>query len=515
MWTLQSVSRTLSDQATYHFLSALLATKDHTFLGTRPDGTPVPSERHLFPGNLNLPFRRDFLAPLDGNQAGLWLRSQYNQDVTNGNCPQESHPEIQPSFFLKENIDLLRHEFVCGAEFTPDDLRSGSTILVWLRSLSTFPNKLFPSNGPTVDDAKTLLANIFWFLELAVADFTPPTANTAHDPEASGFHQSLLYEALKNLSFYLQGRHLQTEWNATPSSRRRYFWIFANMLHQLVALFDRWRRQDAIVTPLIPSQQPSQRLAGLSIDIYDRHSGTSTSVVAEVHQWRIEAQAVFSPRQYASHYRLHQEPPVEFFDNQSPTDYRPPYASFAQAPPPPIHQQRAVTPQHHHRQPPPQPHYHQAPPPPPPPRHNGPAPRPDPRPNAPPAPAAPAISASKFLLQFAETASPELRSVQAAVDFMRHVGGKAPVLHTKNIGPHKSDRQLCLAFCFQAAPFTGCRGHRNGRACHRLHLDCSHPDALPPASLAPLVAWLRSDTVRAIIVPTQAFTQTTWWTNNA
>ena len=97
---------------------------------------------------------------------------------------------------------------------------------------------------------------------------------------------------------------------------------------------------------------------------------------------------------------------------------------------------------------------------------------------------------------------------------MRHIGGRAPVLATNGIGPYRSDRQLCLAFCFQAAPFSGCRGHRVGRTCHRLHLDCAHTDTLPPIAVAPLVTWLRSPGVSAVIAPTPAFQATSWWTQN-
>jgi hypothetical protein len=54
----------------------------------------------------------------------------------------------------------------------------------------------------------------------------------------------LLHEALRDLTAYLLGRHLPQAWNATPSSRCCHFWIFASLLHQIFALFDRWRKQE-------------------------------------------------------------------------------------------------------------------------------------------------------------------------------------------------------------------------------------------------------------------------------
>jgi hypothetical protein len=60
-----------------------------------------------------------------------------------------------------------------------------------------------------------------------------------------------------------------------------------------------------------------------------------------------------------------------------------------------------------------------------------------------------AASAGEFLLQRADSATKEHRCIAAAVDFVNAVGGKAPVLATKGVGPHESDRQLCLAPCFK------------------------------------------------------------------
>jgi hypothetical protein len=101
-------------------------------------------------------------------------------------------------------------------------------------------------------------------------------------------------EALRDLTAYLLGRHLPQAWNATPSSRRCHFWIFASLLHQLFALFDRWRKQENLATPLIPRQQPGQQLAGLSAAIYDRYSQTSSSLLQEVQNWRIKGRAITS-----------------------------------------------------------------------------------------------------------------------------------------------------------------------------------------------------------------------------
>jgi hypothetical protein len=56
---------------------------------------------------------------------------------------------------------------------------------------------------------------------------------------------------------------------------------------------------------------------------------------------------------------------------------------------------------------------------------------------------------------------------------MENIGGQAPLLAANRIGTHNSDKQVCLAFCFAAAPWTGCKGNANGRPCHRVHLDCT------------------------------------------
>jgi hypothetical protein len=225
-----------------------------------------------------------------------------------------------------------------------------------------------------------------------------------------------------------------------------------------------------------------------------------------VQQWRIDAKDVFGGRQqFTTHHRLQQDPPPAFFDGPTQLTYtHPPYVSFAdpQQPPPPPPPSRYS----HH---PPAQHLQQAPPPPP-----GPSQRPSAlrqRTPPPPPPPASAISAGKSLLTYATSATHEHRSIATAVEFMNAVGGRAPVLATKGIGPYKSDRQLCLAFCFEATPFTGCRGNTNNRPCHRLHLDCSSPDALPATAVAPLVTWLRSDRVRTLVVPTPAFLETNWW----
>ena len=509
-WTFNTANRSFPEQGCYHLLSGLTATRDRTFIGSLPDGTPVSADLFLFPGNVNLRFRRDFLAQLDPSQASTWLRGQYTEDHRQSSQP-DLCPEIQPSFFSRENIDLLRREFICGHELTPDDLQQGSTILLWCRSLAPFQGYLFPHSGPTLQDAKTLLSNIQMFLDLSVTEFSAPAVapGSWQPPHESPFHRSLLHEALRDLNTYFLGRHLPLDWNATPSSRRCYFWIFASLLHQLFALFDRWRKQDDLATPLIPMQHPGQRIAGLSTAIYDRHSHTSTSLLHEVQLWRKEAQDVFSGRQFSTHFRLQQEPPPAFFDGPQFSLPPPTYASFAAYPPAPptLHPAR--------HPPPPSPYHHQqqAPLPPPP---LGPSPRSTPRHNtAPPVlPPAPIVSAGKSLLTYAASATAEHRSIATAVDFMNAIGGRAPVLATRGIGPYKSDRQLCMAYCFQAAPFTGCRGNPRNRPCHRIHLDCTSPDALPAPAVAPLVAWLRSDRVRQLLVPTPAFLETNWWRQN-
>ena len=109
--------------------------------------------------NVNLSFRRDFLAQIDPNQVSTWLWGQYTEDNLQSTQP-ELCPGITPSFFRRETIDLLRREFLCGHELTPADLQQGSTILVWCCSLASFQGHLFPSSGPTLYDAKILLSNI-------------------------------------------------------------------------------------------------------------------------------------------------------------------------------------------------------------------------------------------------------------------------------------------------------------------------------------------------------------------
>ncbi len=511
-WTFTTANRTFPEQGCYHLICGLTATSDPSFIGSLIDGTPVSPDRFLFPGLVNLRFRRDFLAQTDPNQAITWLRSQYTED-NRQSTQVDLCPEIQPSFFQRETIDLLRREFICGHELTPADLLQGSTILIWCRSLPTFHGHLFPGSGPTLQDAKTLLSNIQWFLDVAVTEFSAPAqaaSSWGPAPLQSPFRSSLLHEALRDLTAYFLGRHLPQTWNATTSSRRCHFWIFASLLHQLFALFDRWRKQDNLATPLIPRQQPGLRLAGLSTAIYDRHSQTSSSLLQEVQNWRVEARDIFGGHhQYSVHHRLRHDPPPVFFDNhlQPPaTAYlpqQPPYSLYAD--------------------------YQQPPPPPPPPQYSPPPPTyqylapprlpPQPGPPGPPrGPLTPtdrtkgeAITAGKFLITYSPSATTEQRSIATAVAFMAAVGGRAPVLATKGVGPHKSDRQLCLAFCFQAAPFTGCRGNNGNRPCHRLHLDCSRPDALPPLAVAPLVAWLKSDRVRTLVVPTAALLETHWW----
>jgi hypothetical protein len=510
-WTFTTCNRTFPEQGCYHLISGLTATTDSNFIGSLVDGTPVSPDRFLFPGLVNLRFRRDFLAQIDPNQAITWLRSQYTEDHRQS-TQVDLTPEIQPSFFQRETIDMLRREFLCGHELTPADLLHGSTILIWCRSLPTFHGHLFPGSGPTLQDAKTLLSNIQWFFDLSVTEFSAP----AHVPGGWGptapqspFRSSLLHEALRDLTAYFLGRHLPQTWNATPSSRRCHFWIFASLLHQLFALFDRWRKQEDLATPLFPRQQPGVRLAGLSTAIYDRHSQTSSSLLQEVQNWRVEARAIFGGHhQYSVHHRLRQDPPLAFFDSHPQPvgpDYsmqQPPYAAYADyqpPPPPPPPSQYAQPPPIYQHQPPP--NYQPKPGPP------GPGPHPPPSDRLKSA----AVTAGKSLFTYAASATPEQRSIATAVAFMNTVGGKAPVLSTKGVGPYKSDRQICLAYCFQAAPFTGCRGNNGNRPCHRLHLDCSRPDALPAIAVAPLVAWLKLDRVRTIVVPTPAFLETHWW----
>jgi hypothetical protein len=188
-----------------------------------------------------------------------------------------------------------------------------------------------------------------------------------------------------------------------------------------------------------------------------------------------------------------QQPPSVSFTDYPPPPPPPPSSRYPQ-PPPAYHQQQQQAP-------PP----HQQP-------YSGPPLPPALRPPA--SKTASITSAGKFLLQYADSATPEQRSIASAVGFMNAVGGKAPVLATKGIGPFKSDRQLCLAYCLQAATFTGCRGNPGRRECHRMHLDCASPDSLPASALAPLVAWLRLDRVRALLAPTPAFLETHWWRQN-
>jgi hypothetical protein len=129
-WTFTTANCTFPEQGCYHLICGLTATLDPSFIGGLLDGTPVSPDRFLFPGLVNLRFRRDFLAQLDPNQATTWLRSQHAEDHRQS-TQVDLCPEIQPSFFQQETIDLLRREFLCGHELTPADLRQGSAILIW------------------------------------------------------------------------------------------------------------------------------------------------------------------------------------------------------------------------------------------------------------------------------------------------------------------------------------------------------------------------------------------------
>jgi hypothetical protein len=68
------------EQGCHHLICGLTATIDPSFMGSLIDGTPVSPDRFLFPGLVNLRFRRDFLAQIDPNQATTWLRSQHTED---------------------------------------------------------------------------------------------------------------------------------------------------------------------------------------------------------------------------------------------------------------------------------------------------------------------------------------------------------------------------------------------------------------------------------------------------
>jgi hypothetical protein len=61
-----------------------------------------------------------------------WLQGQHDEDHRQSTQP-ELCPEIQPGFFSREKIDLLRRKFLCGHKLIPDDLQQGSTILIWCR----------------------------------------------------------------------------------------------------------------------------------------------------------------------------------------------------------------------------------------------------------------------------------------------------------------------------------------------------------------------------------------------
>jgi hypothetical protein len=514
VWTFTTANRNYPDQGCYHALSGLLATHDPTFLGMTPDGTPIAAEQYLFPGNINLTFRRDFLAQMDAAQAGTWLRSQYLEDH------QQSalRIDIHPRFFDKDMIDILRKETHSGQALTTDDLHRGTSALVWYRSLPSSAGPLFSSAGPTIEDAATLLANMQWFLELSVAEFGPPDVQDwRRAPDETPFQRSLLHTALQDLTTYLASRHLQRAWDDTVATRRRHFYVFACLIHQIFALFDRWRKQDSIVQAIIPARDPGKKLAGLAVRIFDRHTRSSTSLLLEVQRWRSEAQDVFSGNPYSQHQRFLQEPPAEFFDATPPARY--PYQEHPfggpQTPahyPAPRQSQPPPPPSYHHQQPqayqpPPPPRYDQ--------RHPAQTPQPPPRHHAPPPAQAPIQAASKSLFQYAQAATAESRAFGAATNFMKHIGGRAPILATAGVAHHTNDKQLCLAFCFQGAPWSGCRGNARGtRACHRLHLDCARAHELPPRAVAPLIAWLRSDTVRAHVAPTAALLATEWWAQN-
>jgi hypothetical protein len=174
-----------------------------------------------------------------------------------------------------------------------------------------------------------LLSNIQWFLELSVTDFSlqPTQCQTSDDPP---FQCALLYEALKDLNTYFLGRHLPKDWNATAMSWWHHFWIFACLLHQIVALFDHWWKQDIIVQPIVPAQAPGQTLASLSPLLYCSHSRCSTSLLHEVMCWRREAQDIFGGYQFTSHHLIQQEPTAIFFDGPPPPEYPPPSHSMHQ-----------------------------------------------------------------------------------------------------------------------------------------------------------------------------------------
>jgi len=104
-WTFNSANRTFPEQGCFHLLSGLTATIDRTFIGSLPDGTPVSAEHYLFPGNINLSFRRDFLAQIDPTQASTWLRGQYTEDNLQSTQP-ELCPEITPGFFRRATYSV-------------------------------------------------------------------------------------------------------------------------------------------------------------------------------------------------------------------------------------------------------------------------------------------------------------------------------------------------------------------------------------------------------------------------
>jgi hypothetical protein len=170
-WTFTAANRTFPEQGCYHLICSLTATLDSSLIGGLIDGTPVSPDRFLFPGLVNLCFWRNFLAQIDPNQATTWLRSQHTKDHRQS-TQVDLCPEIQPSFFQRETINLLCRDVLCGHELTPTDLRQGSTILIWCQSLATFQGHLFPGSGPTFQDAKTLLSNIQWFFDLSVTEFS-------------------------------------------------------------------------------------------------------------------------------------------------------------------------------------------------------------------------------------------------------------------------------------------------------------------------------------------------------
>jgi hypothetical protein len=214
-------NRSFPKQGCYHLLSGLLATCDRTFVGSLPDGTPVSADLFLFPGHINLP-SVETSWPKSIQPRHEHLATRPARRGSPSEHPARTLPRDTARFLQPRENRLATSQVPLRPQ--ADSGRSAARIhyshLVPL--LATFQGCLFLSAGPTLQDAKKLLSNIQWLLDLSVTEISAPAlAQSGWQPPSheSPFRSSLLYEALRDLDTYFLGRHLPLTWNALPLSR--------------------------------------------------------------------------------------------------------------------------------------------------------------------------------------------------------------------------------------------------------------------------------------------------------